>query len=395
MGNFDLNSHKTIAIMMPKIVCDDKIPFLRGVFEPWAEVVYLPGAAISRADVAGADALVTRTRTPCTRELLEGSRVRVIASATIGYDHIDTAWCEAHGIRWFNAPGCNASSVSQYVCSALCVLARDMGLDLGKTTLGVVGAGNVGSRVASAARALGMKVLLCDPPRARREGTAGFTDIGAIVAQSDIISLHVPLIRSGEDRTEHLFDARMLSRMRPDQILINTSRGQVVDCRALKAALEESRIAAAVLDVWEGEPGIDSGLLDAVAIGTPHIAGYSADGKAAGTAAAVRAVSRVLGLPAADWSPAEIPAPRRNPVLGLECGTGAVMETVSEAVLYAYDVREDSLALKRSPGLFEKLRGDYPVRREPSAFEVRLSGGAGAEAARVLSALGFRTGVGR
>ena len=321
--------------MMPKIVCDDKIPFLRGVFEPWAEVVYLPGAAISRADVAGADALVTRTRTPCTRELLEGSRVKVIASATIGYDHIDTAWCEAHGIRWFNAPGCNASSVCQYVCSVLCVLARDMGLDLRKTTLGVVGVGNVGSRVASAARALGMKVLLCDPPRARRE------------------------------------------------------------CPALKAALDESRIAAAVLDVWEGEPGIDRGLLDAVAIGTPHIAGYSADGKAAGTAAAVRAVSRVLGLPAADWSPAEIPAPRRNPVLGLECGTGTVMETVAEAVLYAYDVREDSLALKKSPGLFEKLRGDYPVRREPSAFEVRLSGGAGAEAARVLSALGFRTGAGR
>ena len=208
--------------MMPKIVCDDKIPFLRGVFEPWAEVVYLPGAAISRADVAAADALVTRTRTSCTRELLEGSRVRVIASATIGYDHIDTAWCEAHGIRWFNAPGCNASSVCQYVCSVLCVLARDMGLDFRKTTLGVVGVGNVGSRVASAARALGMKVLLCDPPRARREGTEGFTDIGTIVAQSDIISLHVPLIRSGEDRTEHLFDARMLSRMRPDQILINT-----------------------------------------------------------------------------------------------------------------------------------------------------------------------------
>ena len=239
--------------MMPKIVCDDKIPFLKGVFEPWAEVVYMPGAAVSRADVAAADALVTRTRTPCTRELLEGSRVKVIASATIGYDHIDTAWCEAHGIRWFNAPGCNASSVCQYVCSVLCVLARDMGLDLRKTTLGVVGVGNVGSRVASAARALGMKVLLCDPPRARREGTEGFTDMGTIVAQSDIISLHVPLIRSGGDRTEHLFDARMLSRMRPDQILINTSRGQVVDCPALKAALEESHIAAAVLDQVEGE----------------------------------------------------------------------------------------------------------------------------------------------
>ena len=379
-----------------KVIVDTKIPYIKGIIERLAdEVVYAEGGEFDSRLVRDADALIVRTRTRCDRRLLEGSRVRFIATATIGFDHIDTDYCRQAGITWANAPGCNASSVSQYVCSALCVLARDMGLDLGKTTLGVVGAGNVGSRVASAARALGMKVLLCDPPRARREGTAGFTDIGAIVAQSDIISLHVPLIRSGEDRTEHLFDAHMLSRMRPDQILINTSRGQVVDCRALKAALEESRIAAAVLDVWEGEPGIDSGLLDAVAIGTPHIAGYSADGKAAGTAAAVRAVSRVLGLPAADWSPAEIPAPRRNPVLGLECGTGTVMETVAEAVLYAYDVREDSLALKKSPGLFEKLRGDYPVRREPSAFEVRLSGGAGAEAARVLSALGFRTGAGR
>ncbi len=374
---------------MPKIVCDDKIPFLKGVFEPWADVVYLPGSAVTRDDVMDADALVTRTRTRCDSSLLEGTRVRIVTSATIGYDHIDTEWCSEHGVRWTNAPGCNAGSVEQYVCSVLCVLSERYGINLSETVLGVVGVGNVGRRVAAAGRALGMQVLLCDPPRERREG-GGFVSLERIVSSCGIISLHVPLTREGEDRTWHLFDKEMFSRMRPDQILINSSRGQVVDCDELKRVLAGGRIRAAVLDVWEGEPGIDRELLSLVEIGTPHIAGYSADGKAAGTAAAVHAVSEVLGLPLLQWRPSEIPRPLQSSIFCPVCQGMSPQQIVSQAVLHSYDVRRDSEALKKSPGLFEKLRGDYPVRREPQAFTVRLEAGECGCAATCLSALGFR-----
>ena len=322
-----------------KIVCDDKIPFLRGVFEPYAEVVYLPGAAITAADVRDADALITRTRTRCDRALLEGSSVRVIASATIGYDHIDTAWCESHGIAWANAPGCNSGSVAQYIGSALVVLSKRFDLDLGSMTLGIVGVGHVGTKVARVAQALGMRVLLNDPPRAAAEGPEGFVSLDEIISKSDIITLHVPLTAE----TRHLFDASTLASMRPDQILINTSRGEVVCGEALKNALKSHQIKAAVLDVWENEPDIDPELAALVEIATPHIAGYSLDGKAAGTTAAVRVVANALGISELkDWS-VNLPAP---------AGTDN------------YDVRQDGARLKADISAFEHLRNSYPVRRE-------------------------------
>ena len=371
-----------------KIVCDNKIPFLRGVFEPFAEVVYLPGGETTPAVVRDADAVVTRTRTRCDAALLAGSSVRVIATATIGYDHIDTAWCEAHGILWRNAPGCNSRSVQQYVGAALCALARRPGLQLEGMTLGVVGVGNVGSKVAQTAAALGMRVLLCDPPRARREGAAGFVPLDELVSRSDIVTLHVPLEREGEDATWHLFDAKRLAAMRPDQILVNSSRGPVVDNGALKAALAAKALRAAVLDVWEGEPAPDRGLMDLVDIATPHIAGYSADGKAAGTAAAVQTVAARLGLPLTDWRPAGIPAPAQPLSFALDAAGKSLQEVLSEALLYTYDILADDRALREHPDRFEQLRGDYPVRREPAAFSVRLRGGTDTMAAR-LRALGF------
>ena len=322
-----------------KIVCDDKIPFLRGVFEPYAEVVYLPGAAICAADVRDADALVVRTRTRCGRALLEGSTVRVIASATIGYDHIDTAWCEEHGIEWANAPGCNSGSVAQYVGSALGVLAERFGLDLSGLTLGIVGVGHVGSKVARLAERLGMRVLLNDPPRAAAEGPDGFVSLDELIAGADIITLHVPL----DSSTRYLFDAARIGSLRPDQILINTSRGEVVCGDALKAALKGGRLKAAVLDVWEDEPNIDPELAQLAEIATPHIAGYSTDGKAAGTTAAVRVVARSLGIAElSDWS-VRLPVAAGNDT---------------------YDVTRDSDALKSDLSSFEHLRESYPIRRE-------------------------------
>lgn len=371
-----------------KIVCDNKIPFIRGVFEPWAEVVYLPGAETTPAVVRDADAVVTRTRTRCDAALLAGSSVRVVASATIGYDHIDTAWCEAHGILWRNAPGCNSSSVKQYIAAVLCTLARRHGLRLDALTLGVVGVGNVGSKVAEAAALLGMRVLLCDPPRARAEGAEGFVDLDTLVAQSDIVTLHVPLSREGEDATWHLFDEARLAAMRPDQFLINSSRGPVVDGAALRAALQAKALRGAVLDVWEGEPEPDRALMALLDIATPHIAGYSADGKANGTRMSVRTVAAVLGLPLADWRPADIPAPAQPLEFSLDASGKSRQEVLSEAILHTYDILADDRALRAHPERFEQLRGDYPVRREPTAFALRLQGGDPA-LADALAALGF------
>ena len=375
-----------------KIVCDNKIPFLRGVLEPYAEVVYLPGKETTPEVVRDADALITRTRTICNEALLKGSSVQVIATATIGYDHIDTAWCEAHGIVWENAPGCNSWSVKQYIASVLVTLAKQYGLDLEGMTLGVVGVGNVGRKVAEVGALLGMKVLLNDPPRARREGPDAFVSLDELCAQSDIITVHVPLSKEGEDATWHLFDRARLQSLRPDQILINSSRGPVVDNRALKDTLQGGGLRTAVLDVWEGEPELDPELVWALALSTPHIAGYSADGKANGTTDAVQTVARTLGLPLTTWRAEDIPAPAQALEWTLDAAGKSLQEVLSEAILHTYDVSQDSNALRGALDQFEKLRGDYPVRREFTAFTVLLQNGS-AEAARRLEALGFTVKV--
>ena len=376
-------------IQMMKIVIDDKIPFIRGVFEPYAEVVYLPGKDTVTEVVRDADALITRTRTICSESLLKDSAVKVIATATIGFDHIDTVWCEANGIVWENAPGCNSASVRQWVSSVLVNLCRRHNLRFSDLALGVVGVGNVGSKVAAMAETLGFKVLRCDPPRARREGGEGFVTLDEIIAGSDIVTLHVPLLKTGEDATWHLFDKERIALMRNNQILINSSRGPVVDGGALREALKARNIRAAVLDVWEGEPQLDRELIPLLDITTPHIAGYSADGKANGTTAAVRTVARTLGIEALkNWTASGVPAPAKPLSFDID-GFGKDVETVlQEAIIYTYDVEADSEALRNAPELFEKLRGDYPVRREAPAFTVTLKNGTPAMAG-ALKEFGF------
>ena len=208
-----------------RIVADDKIPFLKGVFEPYAEVRYLPGGAIRQEDLRNADALITRTRTRCNRELLAGTPVRFIATATIGFDHIDAAAMKELEIDWTNAPGCNARSVAGYLAAALTGFQRPLrGL-----TLGVVGVGNVGRRIVETGEALGMRVLRNDPPRAEREGSAGFSELAQLLEESDFITLHVPLERGGAHPTFHLADEVFLNAMKPGAVLLNTSRGEVAD----------------------------------------------------------------------------------------------------------------------------------------------------------------------
>ena len=256
-----------------KIIADDKIPFLRDVMDSHVEVVYLPGSKITPADVKDADAVITRTRTKCNAGLLTGSTVKFIATATIGYDHIDTAWCEANGISWTNAPGCNSSSVAQYISSVLLNLACKQKISLRGKTLGVVGVGNVGSKIANVGEALGMRVLLNDPPRAEKEGSDRFVELTQVIAEADFITMHVPLEKGEKYPTYHLGDAGLFKAMKPGAFYINSSRGSVCDNQALKAALKQKTIAGAVLDVWEHEPELDLELLDLVDFGTPHIAG--------------------------------------------------------------------------------------------------------------------------
>ncbi len=373
-----------------KIVCDNKIPFLKGTLEPYAEVVYLPGKETTAEVVRDADAIITRTRTICNEALLKGSKVKVIATATIGFDHIDTVWCESNGIVWKNAPGCNSWSVKQYIASVLVTLAKKHKLRFENLTLGVVGVGNVGSKVAEVARLLGMKVLLNDPPRARKESSAMFVSLEEIMEQADIITVHVPLSKSGGDATWHLFDAQRLAKLTPRQILINSSRGPVVDNTALKETLQRHALKGAVLDVWEGEPDLDAELVSLLDIATPHIAGYSADGKANGTTMSVQTVAKCLGLPLTEWNASGVPAPKQSLTFAIDGKGKSKQDILSEAILYTYDVTTDSDALRASLDSFETQRGDYPVRREPTAYTIVLSN-VEEETADTLRRIGFQT----
>lgn len=355
-----------------KIVCDSHIPFLESVLEPYAHVVYLPGTEITSNDVRDADALIVRTRTKCDASLLNGSKVRFIATATIGYDHIDTQWCESHGISWINAPGCNSWSVQQYLGSLLVNLSRDFGFTFKDKTIGIVGVGNVGSKVARLAALLGFRVLLCDPPRAKREGAGAFVSLDEIISQSDIITLHVPLIRDGENPTFHLFDSVRMKSLNENQILINTSRGEVIDCNALKKVLKEQRIRAAALDVWENEPQIDSELLKLLYSGTPHIAGYSLDGKATGTMMCIQALGRFFDLPCQNWEVDDIPTPAQPTEFTIDVSGKKPQEVLADAIIYTYDILKDDSTLRADIGSFEKQRSNYPVRREFPAFCVKL-----------------------
>lgn len=333
-----------------RIVADDKIPYLQGQAEHMGTVSYLPGAAISQADVADADVLIVRTRTRCDRALLEGSRVRFVATATIGYDHIDTDYLAEAGIAWANCPGCNASSVGQYVATSLLRLAEAGYVRLDGCCVGIVGVGHVGTAVDRAVQTLRCQTLLCDPPRAAAEGPGGFVSMEEVYERADVITYHVPLVRDGHWPTCHMAD---FQRMKRRPVLINAARGEVVDNMALIAALDSGQVRAAVVDTWEGEPAISLPLLRRVFIGTPHIAGYSADGKATATRMALEAVARHFGFDIRfDIQPPALPAdivPAADPFVRM---------------LQLYDPLTDTARLKAEPGRFEYLRGHYPLRRE-------------------------------
>jgi erythronate-4-phosphate dehydrogenase len=316
----------------PVLVVDRDIPFLEGVLDPWFEVRALPGKTIGVADVHDAVALLVRTRTHCDAALLDGSAVRFVATATIGTDHIDRDYCDSHGITVASAPGCNAAAVAQYVRVAL----HTLSLDRPGATLGVIGVGHVGKLVAEAGQRLGMHVLLNDPPREAMEGPAGFTPLPELLAQSDVVTLHIPLWPENRD----FADAAFFAALKPGASFINASRGEVVDEAALLAA--RPKLDKLVIDVWKNEPNINRDLLAATDIATPHIAGYSIQGKMNGSTAVVRALGEAFDIDELKtFSVKDITLPQ-DP----------------------YNILQDDAKLRSHPENFEQLRSNYSYRND-------------------------------
>ena len=349
-----------------KIVADENIPFVREAFGALGDITVWPGREIGAEQVREADLLLVRSVTAVGAKLLEGSRVRFVGSATIGLDHVDHAWLRARGIVLAYAPGSSASSVAEYVVAALVALREER---CAGRTLGIVGLGRIGTLVREKARALGMAVLANDPPL-ERAGKAGMVSLEDLLKRSDIVTCHVPLIREGPDATAHLLDAARLSLLRPHAVVINTSRGAVVDNAALLRCLQEKRLAGAVLDVWEGEPEPDPGLIRAVTLGTPHIAGYSWNGKAAGTKMLHDAVCTFFNRHF-KWAPPAPPGGADRRPVAVEAGR-SLDEILRELVPRSYDIRRDDAALRAIAELpdseqgraFDHFRASYPARLE-------------------------------
>lgn len=370
-----------------KFIIDDKIPYIKGALEPFGEVIYLPGTKTTPDVVKDADAIITRTRTICNKKLLSGSTVKFIATATIGYDHIDTEYCKQTGIEWTNAPGCNSKSVEQYIASTLFIMAAQNGFQLKDKTIGIVGVGQVGSKVAKLCELIGMKVLLNDPPRERTEGSDQFVSLQHIISKADIITFHVPLKIKGDDATFHLADTLFYSSLERCPIIINTCRGEVTDTFATETAYERGQISGLVIDCWENEPNIDKNLLQLVSLATPHIAGYSKDGKANGTKMSIQAISRHFNLGIDNWQPTGVDLPKQT-IISLDGLNRTEEEIIGQAILFTYDIREDDKQLRANTPNFEQLRGDYPVRREFPIFSIQHKN-INNETLNKLSMLGF------
>lgn len=372
------------------LALDDVIPYGSEAFASAGEVRLFSARSLRREDLKDADALIVRSITRVDAALLDDTRVGFVGTASVGMDNLDEPYLRARGIPYANAAGSNANSVAEYITAALLVAAERGGWELGRKSLGIVGAGNVGSAVERKARALGMRAILCDPPLREATGDARYRLLDEVL-ETDIVTLHVPLTRSGRHPTWHMFGRGVIARLRPHQLLINSARGPVVDSGPLAEALDAKRIQGAILDVWEGEPRIDYRLLDRVEIGTAHIAGYSLDGKIRCTEMMVEAVARRFGIDIAWDSRGALPPDRRIRV------SGSGQPAVAAAVRGAYDIRHDDGLLRATRELptdeaatgFDRLRNQYALRPEFRHHVVEISGSDEATAA-TMRALGFQ-----
>jgi erythronate-4-phosphate dehydrogenase len=375
-----------------QIVADENIPLLDEFFAGFGEIRRLPGRGIDAAAVADAELLLVRSVTRVDSALLEGSAVRFVGTCTIGTDHLDLDYFARAGIQWASAPGCNARGVVDYVLGSLLLLAEQQGVELASRTFGVVGAGEVGGRLVEVLRGLGWRVLVCDPPRLLIEG-GDFVSLEQVIAECDVLSLHTPLESGGAQPTHHLLDARRLAQLKRGTWLINASRGAVVDNLALRELLKQRGDLQVVLDVWEGEPQVDVELAGLCRIATPHIAGYSLDGKLRGTAQIYSAVCAHFGCTPTVSLDQLMPLPWLAELsLGAAANPDWALATVCRAV---YDPRRDDADFRRSlqgdaanqRATFDALRKHYPMRREIDGLSVRLQGDA-PQLAQMIKALG-------
>ncbi|WBW62694.1 4-phosphoerythronate dehydrogenase PdxB [Klebsiella electrica] len=369
-----------------KILVDENMPYARELFSRLGEVEAVPGRPVPVDALTGADALMVRSVTKVNEALLAGKAIQFVGTATAGTDHVDRAWLQQAGIGFSAAPGCNAIAVVEYVFSALLMLAERDGFALTDRTVGIVGVGNVGGRLQKRLEALGIKTLLCDPPRAEQGDEGDFRTLDELVEEADVLTFHTPLYKEGRYKTLHLADEALIRRLKPGSVLINACRGPVVDNGALLVCLQSGQALSVVLDVWEPEPDLNLALLDRVDIGTPHIAGYTLEGKARGTTQVFEAYSAFIGHPQQVALDTLLPAPE----FGRITLHGALdQSTLKRLVHLVYDVRRDDAPLRKVagvPGEFDKLRKNYQERREWSSLYVQCSD---VQAATLLRQLGF------
>ncbi len=368
-----------------QFVVDENIPFAREAFSHLGSVTLLPGRAMTREAIREAHALIVRSVTQVDAALLADTNVQFVGTATTGVEHIDQDYLAARKIGFAAALGCNANAVAEYVLTALLVTAHAKGLVLSGKTLGIIGAGRIGSIVAAKAPALGMQTLLHDPPLARATGDRRYRPLAEIL-QADFVTLHVPLTLDGPDATFHMLGADELAHMAPLSILINTARGEVVDNAALLEALTEGTIGGAVLDVWETEPAINWDLLNQVTLGTPHVAGYSSDGKVNGTVMLYQACCSFWGIEPVWAPPPDQPttaAPGTVPHVAFDA-TGKDFQTLAHEILTTlHDLPGDHARMRDllavpeplRPEAFDRLRRDYPHRREFAGTPISITGG--------------------
>ena len=375
-----------------KTVCVRNMPLAEEAFSTLGDTAVYEGRSLSPDDVRDADILAVRSTRKIDEELLKGSNVRFVGTATIGIDHLDTDYLEQNCIHWCFAPGCNANSVSEYLTAALLCISNKHGFTLRGKTLGVIGVGNVGRRVVAKAEALGLRVLQNDPPRERAETpTDAFVSLDTLLAESDIVTTHVPMTRTGQDATFHLADEDFFSKLKPGAIFINAARGAVAKTEALLDAINRKHLSHVVLDTWEGEPDFNTELLDAVDIGTPHIAGHSFEGKVMGTVMVYREACRFLGIEPT-WTPDKLLPSPLVPTLTVDA-KGRGEETVLwEIVSQVYDIKSDDTRMRMTTPdrriHFDAQRKNYPMRREFRFTEVTLNNGS-ARLAETLKKLGF------
>ncbi len=383
-----------------KIVADSNIPYVRQCFSCMGEVEALAGDAITGESISGADILLIRSVTKVNEELLKGSGVRFVGTATIGFEHVDREYLERQGIGFASAPGSNANSVAEYVVAGLLLLGERHNVKLEGSSIGIIGVGNVGSRVEQKSRELGMEVLLNDPPLERKTGDKKYLPLKEVL-RCDFVTIHTPLTFAGQDKTYHLADEEFFGLLKKNCFFINTSRGAVVDSPALKSVVTAGKLGGVILDVWENEPEIDTELLKIVDVGTPHIAGYSLDGKVRGMVMLYDAVCDYFGLEKRFYEADFLPAVE-NSKITVDCAGLDEQPALRDAVFQGYNIKWDDEMLRAIAEMkaeergnyFRRLRKEYPVRREFGNMEV-LCRDCPVEVAEKLGGIGFKVQSGK